>query len=193
MRVFQDRHDAGAQLALALHHYAEAADVVVLAHTRTSVPAAYEVATRLALPLDVLDMPPREFARGTRVGPAVSRDDQPPVALTLPVVTNQIVVLVDDGDDARCMPLAIEKLRAGGATTVIAAVGVASPQVYALLQAAADHIFCVLSPQHIYSVQAWFADYAEPSEADIRDLLVAAAQNLSRLRRGHFLDAPVDT
>jgi erythromycin esterase-like protein/predicted phosphoribosyltransferase len=50
---FSDRHDAGRALAQALHGYAGRSDAIVLALPRGGVPVAFEVATRLHLPLDV--------------------------------------------------------------------------------------------------------------------------------------------
>jgi predicted phosphoribosyltransferase len=50
---FQDRRDAGQQLARKLTAYADDADVQVLALPRGGVPVAYEVALALHAPLDV--------------------------------------------------------------------------------------------------------------------------------------------
>jgi predicted phosphoribosyltransferase len=189
LRVFKDRHDAGAQLAHALGSYAEAADVVVLAHTRSSVPVAYEVATRLALPLEILAEPARPtFARGTRVERCPVPEARPDVH-----VADKIALLVDDGDTARNMALAIEKLRALGASSIVAASALAAPHVYAMLHTVADQVAIVLTPQHLYSIEAWYADLTEPTDAEIRDLLVAAAQNLLLLRRSNFLPRSVDS
>lgn len=171
MRVFSDRHDAGAQLARALHGYAEADDIIVLAHTRTSVPVAYEIAMRLALPLDLV---------GASAELVID-------------VSDKVVVLVDDGAATRQMPQTIEELRWTGGRAVIAATAVASPHVFALLQAAADRTVCLLTPQHIYSIEAWYADLTEPSSDEIHQLLVAAAQNVLGLRRGKFLIGNIDT
>jgi predicted phosphoribosyltransferase len=168
MRVFRDRRDAGVQLARALHQFADAGDVVVVAHTFSSVPVAYEVATRLALPL------------------AMENDVDLDVA-------GKTVIIVDDGDTAREMCVAIERQRASRAAMVVAAIPVSPPQVYAILHATADHLACVLSPQHIYSVQAWFAEFEPPKDEDVRHMLIAAAQNLLRARSSHFLSASVDT
>ncbi len=52
-KTFRDRADAGLQLAEWLGAYANRDDVIVLALPRGGVPVAYEVATRLHLPLDV--------------------------------------------------------------------------------------------------------------------------------------------
>jgi putative phosphoribosyl transferase len=193
-RVYRDRHDAGVQLAHALHRYADA-DAVVLAHSRSSVPVAYEVATRLGLPLALLGDLDQE-RRGGDVDPALVRREPSSASLLALEVAGKIVVLVEDGDGARAMPATIEDLRAQGAATVVAAVAVIAPQISALLHAAADYLHCGLSPQHIYSLQAWFADSEAPSEDDIRQLLVAAAHNLLLIRRRRamfFLSQAVDT
>jgi putative phosphoribosyl transferase len=52
--LFQDRTDAGRQLAGALRRYAGRSDVIVLALPRGGVPVAYEVAIALEAELDVL-------------------------------------------------------------------------------------------------------------------------------------------
>ena len=51
--IFQDRADAGRQLAQQLLSYAGREDVIVLALPRGGVPVAFEVAQRLRVPLDV--------------------------------------------------------------------------------------------------------------------------------------------
>jgi predicted phosphoribosyltransferase len=51
---FKDRTDAGRQLGVRLHGYANRAEVLVLALPRGGVPVAFEVAAALRAPLDVL-------------------------------------------------------------------------------------------------------------------------------------------
>src|SRR5437763_13013025 len=51
--MFQDRTDAGRQLAEELLSYARRDDVIVLGLPRGGVPVAFEVAQRLGVPLDV--------------------------------------------------------------------------------------------------------------------------------------------
>ncbi len=53
MNPFRNRYEAGQQLAAKLSHYADQADVLVLALPRGGVPVAYEVAEELHAPLDV--------------------------------------------------------------------------------------------------------------------------------------------
>lgn len=54
MTLFNDRIDAGQQLAKALGQYADTENVVVLALPRGGVPVAFEVAKTLHAPLDVM-------------------------------------------------------------------------------------------------------------------------------------------
>lgn len=51
--LFQDRYDAGQQLANQLIHYQNDPNALVLALPRGGVPVAYEVAKKLHLPLDI--------------------------------------------------------------------------------------------------------------------------------------------
>src|SRR5437762_6578523 len=69
-RPFENRHEAGVELASKLRHYAGRRDVVVLALPRGGVPVAFEVAEALDAPLDIflvrkLGMPGHpEYAMG---------------------------------------------------------------------------------------------------------------------------------
>ena len=54
MEVFADRRQAGQRLAEALLPHADEPQVLVLALPRGGVPVGYEVASRLAVPLDVM-------------------------------------------------------------------------------------------------------------------------------------------
>ena len=51
--LFRDRVDAGRRLADRLKEFAGRQDVIVLGLPRGGIPVAHEVATRLAVPLDV--------------------------------------------------------------------------------------------------------------------------------------------
>ena len=53
-QAFEDRRDAGRRLARALRRHHADADAIVLALPRGGVPVAFEIATALGLPLDVM-------------------------------------------------------------------------------------------------------------------------------------------
>lgn len=52
--LFKDRYDAGEKLSLALKEYQNAENTIVIGLPRGGVATAYEVATRLELPLDIV-------------------------------------------------------------------------------------------------------------------------------------------
>ncbi|MEO6830280.1 MAG: phosphoribosyltransferase family protein, partial [Acidobacteriaceae bacterium] len=52
--IFQDRRDAGRQLARRLDHLRNKPNAIVLGLPRGGVPVAYEVAKSLRLPLDIV-------------------------------------------------------------------------------------------------------------------------------------------
>jgi len=54
MQRFQNRHEAGREVAKRLSKYGEWSDAIILALPRGGVPVAYEVALALKIPLDVL-------------------------------------------------------------------------------------------------------------------------------------------
>jgi predicted phosphoribosyltransferase len=54
VRVFEDRRDAGRQLAQRFDRFGARTDVIVLALPRGGVPVGYEIAARIGAPLDVL-------------------------------------------------------------------------------------------------------------------------------------------
>jgi predicted phosphoribosyltransferase len=86
MSGFRDRQDAGRQLAQRLSPFANRDDVIVLALPRGGVPVAYEVATTLDLPLDVLTVRKigapghEEFALGAIAGDGTMVLDEESIA-----------------------------------------------------------------------------------------------------------------
>jgi putative phosphoribosyl transferase len=105
-RMFDDRRDAGLDLASKLHAYRGRTDVVVLALPRGGVPVAFEIAEALGAPLDIfvvrkIGMPGHpEFAigalasGGVRVlSDAVIREYRVPSSAVDAVVRQELVEL----------------------------------------------------------------------------------------------------
>jgi predicted phosphoribosyltransferase len=211
MPLFRDRRDAGRQLAATLAHYAKDPDAIVLALPRGGVPVAYELATRLELPLDVLvvrklgvpDQP--ELAMGAIASGGIRvvderviemlgisqeafaqveareraeierrerdlRPSRPPLELA-----NRIAILVDDGlATGSTMAAAIEAVRARGPARIVVAVPVAPPEVLEMLASRTDEVVCMHAPDHMYAVGAWYEDFSQVSDDEVRALLEAA-------------------
>lgn len=198
-------------LARKLAPYARQEDVVVLALPRGGVPVAFEIATALHAPLDMLSVRKlgvpghEELAMGAIAsGGAYSLDTEliQHLALTadeilhvvrsaqqelerreeayrdhrrFPRIEGHTVILVDDGlATGHSMSVAVQALRKMNPKRIIVGVPVASKESAAELGADAD-VVTVLTPEPFYSVGAWYADFSQVSDDEVRDLLASAA------------------
>jgi predicted phosphoribosyltransferase len=207
---FQNRSDAGRQLAEKLDRYANRDDVVVLALPRGGLPVAYEVASRLRAPLDVflvrkLGVPAHpELAMGAiaQGGVQVLSDDLiadlgVPAAVVervaarerlelerrdrlyrggrAPVdVRGRIVILVDDGlATGSTMQAATTALRALQPARIVAAAPVGAADTCRRIAQFADEVVCVTTPEPFNAVGLWYANFAQPTDDEVRELLQA--------------------
>lgn len=212
-RAFEDRRDAGRQLAAQLRQYAARPDVLVLGLARGGVPVANEVARALDLPLDVfivrkLGVPGHEeLAMGAIAsGDVQVLDDRlirslhiPPSAVTrtvsaerrelerregayrtgrlAPDVRGRTVILVDDGlATGASMFAAISALRKAGPAKIVVAVPVSAPEVCSAMRRVADDCVCVVTPAQLYGVGAWYSDFSQTTDGEVREILDAAAR-----------------
>lgn len=172
---FPDRAAAGRILAERLRDQAGRDDVVVLGLPRGGVPVASEVARALGKALvERLGLPPewieaidarerRELERRQRA----YRGDRPP-----PDLTGRTVILVDDGlATGATMLAAIRAVREEDPARVVVAVPVADPEVCARPRSAADEVVCALTPRPLAAVGAWYDDFTQTTDGEVRDLL----------------------
>jgi len=97
----------------------------------------------------------------------VYRGDQPP-----PAVSGRTVILVDDGlATGATMQAAVAALRSAGPQEVVVAVPVAPPETCAELEAEADRVVCAVTPEPFYAVGAWYRDFSQTSDDEVRELL----------------------
>lgn len=209
--IFEDRADAGRQLAAELGAYA-GGDTRVLALPRGGVPVGYEVARALHAPLDVfvvrkIGAPGREeLAIGAIAsgGVLVMHQDTidllgvPPEAIEaitaremlelerreetyrggLPAhdVHDRTVILVDDGlATGASMNAAILALRERAPRSIVVAVPVAPPDTCAALEPYVDDLVVLSMPQPFRGVGAWYADFSQVSDDEVRRLLRGAS------------------
>ena len=212
-RGFEDRRDAGRQLAAQLRQYAARPDVLVLGLARGGLPVANEVARALDLPLDVfivrkLGVPGHEeLAMGAIAsGDVQVLDDRLVRTLHIPqsavehVVTEErrelerregayrggriapdvhgrTVILVDDGlATGASMFAAISALRKANPAKIVVAVPVAAPEVCSAMRRVADEVVCVVTPAQLYGVGAWYSDFSQTTDGEVRSILEAAAR-----------------
>jgi putative phosphoribosyl transferase len=94
---------------------------------------------------------------------------------TVPLA-GRTVIIVDDGlatgGTARA---AIHVVRARGAERVVLAVPVAPPDTVASLSREADDVVALETPEPFFAIGGWYADFTPTSDAEVVDLLAAAA------------------
>ena len=85
------------------------------------------------------------------------------------------VVLVDDGlATGATMVAAIRAARQAGAHHVVVAAPVASDEAVARVRAEADQVAIVQTPKFLYVIGAWYEDFDQVEDAEVRHLLALA-------------------
>jgi putative phosphoribosyl transferase len=208
--IFQDRADAGRQLAGKLSSYKDAG-AQVLALPRGGVPVAYEVARALRAPLDVfvvrkLGVPGHvELAMGAIASggvrvlnedtlaelgiddatlSAVTRAEREELqrrenayrgGLPAPEVSGKPVILIDDGlATGASMYAAVLALKARAPCKIVVAVPVGPADTCAQLARHVDEIICVATPDPFRGVGAWYHDFRQLNDDQVREMLHSA-------------------
>ncbi len=97
---------------------------------------------------------------------------QPP-----PAIEGRTAILVDDGlATGSTMLAAISSVRGVGPASVLVAVPVADPEVCRLVGAAADQVLSLLTPHPLGAVGAYYEDFSQTGDAEVRALLAAARE-----------------
>jgi predicted phosphoribosyltransferase len=91
-----------------------------------------------------------------------------------PVVRGRVVILVDDGlATGATMYAAALAVRGAAPARIVVAVPAASLEACALLRSAADDVVAVITPEPFYAVGAWYRDFAQISDDEVRATLAA--------------------
>lgn len=87
-------------------------------------------------------------------------------------VRDRTVILVDDGlATGSTMRAAATALCQQGPARVVVGVPVASPETCDEFQDLVDEIVCAATPQPFYAVGAWYQDFSETTDEEVRHLL----------------------
>jgi predicted phosphoribosyltransferase len=98
------------------------------------------------------------------------RDDRPP-----PPIEGHHVILVDDGiATGYTMRAAIHAVKRRSPASITVAVPVASPVACDEFRGEVDDIVCVETPEPFYAVGAWYDDFSQTTDDEVRDLLDCA-------------------
>lgn len=98
----------------------------------------------------------------------------------LPVVSDRIVILVDDGlATGATMRAAVRAIEQQQPSQIVVAVPVSSPEAYRELSTQVDEIICVEIPQPFNSVGLWYDNFPQTPDEEVCDLLQQAATGLS--------------
>jgi predicted phosphoribosyltransferase len=98
-------------------------------------------------------------------------------------IRDRIAILVDDGlATGSSMRAAVAALRKLHPAKVIVAVPTASPEVCEDFQTEVDEVICAQTPEPFYSVGAWYEDFAQISDDQVREMLETLQPPQARLR-----------
>src|SRR5438874_2977266 len=107
------------------------------------------------------------------------RGNRPP-----PDVHGKTIILVDDGlATGSTMRAAATALRQQGPARIVVGVPVAAPEICEEFRDEVDDIVCAITPEVLFGVGAWYQDFSQTTDDEVRDLLAQAARD-RRARSG---------
>jgi erythromycin esterase-like protein/predicted phosphoribosyltransferase len=129
-----------------------------------------ELIERLRLPSEWVEAIDAKERRELERRERAYRGERPP-----PDLAGRTVILVDDGlATGSTMLAAVRAVRQDDPAKVIVAVPVAAPEVCKALQAVADEVICVLTPEPMRAVGLWYDDFSQTGDEEVRELLARA-------------------
>ena len=94
-----------------------------------------------------------------------------------PDLHGRTIILVDDGlATGATMRAAVKAVQACSPARVVVAVPTASPDTCKEFEKEADEVVCALTPQPFMAVGAWYEDFSQTTDEEVRALLDEAAK-----------------
>ena len=127
---------------------------------------------RLGLPSTLIETVAAKEQQELARREALYRQGRPPIPLN-----GRTAILVDDGlATGATMLAAARALGKQRPKRIVVAVPVAAPEACDEFQAHVDEVICAFTPRPFYAVGAWYEDFSQTSDAEVRDLLERAAR-----------------
>jgi len=96
-----------------------------------------------------------------------------------PNLTDQIIILVDDGiATGATMQAAIASLQVHHPKEIIVAVPIASPDICRKIETEVDQVICLLQPPSLDAIGRWYLDFAQTTDQEVKDCLAESSQQL---------------
>ncbi len=130
------------------------------------------IVRRLGLSQATIDRATADEARELERREQDYRDNRSPVD-----VRHKTVIVVDDGlATGSTMRAAVAALRTLGPARVIVAVPVGAASTCEELEGEADEVMCARKPEPFHAVGAWYEDFSQTTDDEVRELLARAAR-----------------
>jgi putative phosphoribosyl transferase len=131
-----------------------------------------EVIRALKMPLEAIDAAAQREARELQRREQAYRDGRP-----APDVRDRIVILVDDGlATGSTMRAAVRALRKQHPGRIVVAVPVGAPDTCGEFRGEADEVVCARQPEPFFAVGAWYRDFSQTTDEEVRELLQEGAR-----------------
>jgi putative phosphoribosyl transferase len=130
-----------------------------------------EVTSRIHIPESTIDEVARREQKELERRERLYRGDQP-----APNLQGRTVILIDDGlATGSTMRAAATALRRMRPAKIIVAVPVAAPETCEEFRSEVDEVLCAAMPEPFMAVGAWYEEFSDTSDEEVRDLLARAA------------------
>jgi len=107
-------------------------------------------------------------------------------------IEGRVSILVDDGTATGATArAAIMSARKAGASAVVVALGVASPEAVLALTPEADRVVALLVPERFGAVGAWYDDFRQVSDEEVTTLLSLARRHSESTGHPHSTARPL--
>jgi predicted phosphoribosyltransferase len=130
-----------------------------------------EVVQGIGIPDEEIEAVGQEQAEELARRERVYRGSQPPLD-----VSGRVVILVDDGiATGSSMWAAIAALRRFGPAEIVVAIPVGAPDTCMEIHSRADDLVCLHTPEPFLAVSAWYEDFSQTTDEEVRGYLERAA------------------